>query len=149
MRSFSRLNILDFFSGTPVLAFYFRLLGSNIGSDVCLYPSGADPFMPEPDLVTIGPRTVVDCSSLVCHLNTRGNFVLGKIVIENDCTLRARSRLQQGVIMEEGSQILEKSVAMTGEVLESFSVWQGTPATEWFQYPKSDESTVDDSQQET
>ena len=91
--------------------------------------------MPEPDLVTIGDRSVVDCSSIVCHLNTRGNFELAPIVIDKDCTLRTRSRVQQGVHMEEGSMLLEKSIGMTGEVLDKKSVWQGGPATMWFQYP--------------
>jgi hypothetical protein len=134
LRKLNRLNLLDFFSGTPFLASFFRLHGCTIGKDVCLYPAGADPFMPEPDLVTIGDRCVVDCASIVCHLNTRGNFELSPILMENDCTLRARSRLQSAVQMEQGSQLLEKSLAMTGETLDSFSVWQGAPATLWFQY---------------
>lgn len=90
--------------------------------------------MPEPDLVKMGDRCVVDCASIVCHLNTRGNFELQEIVMENDCTLRTRSRIQQGVYMERGSQLLEKSLALTGEIIESHSVWQGGPASWWFKY---------------
>ena len=113
---------------------YFRWNGASIGKDCCLYPSGADPLMPEPDLVVMGDRCVIDCASLVAHLNTRGNFELAKIVMEDDCTLRTRSRIQQAVYMESGSQLLEKSLAMTGEVIEANSVWQGAPASYWFQY---------------
>lgn len=98
--------------------------------------------MPEPDLVFMGDRCVVDCSSIVCHLNTQGNFELARIVIENDCTLRSRSRVQQGVYMEEGSQLLEKSLAMTGEVIEPYSVWQGGPASWWFQHDKDKDEEV-------
>ncbi|KAL3907604.1 MAG: hypothetical protein SGARI_003458 [Bacillariaceae sp.] len=137
VRKISRLNLLQFISGTPYMNWYFRANGGNVGKDVCLYPAGADPFMPEPDLVTIGDKSVVDCSSIVCHLNTRGNFELAPIVIGKDCTLRTRSRVQQGVHMEEGSMLLEKSIAMTGEVLDKRSVWQGGPATMWFQYPEA------------
>jgi hypothetical protein len=36
--------------------------------------------------------------------------------------------------MEEGSQLLEKSLALTGEIIEANSVWQGGPASWWFQY---------------
>ena len=146
VRKFSRLNFLDFFSGTPFMSTYFRWNGGHIGKDCCLYPAGADPFMPEPDLVYMGDHCVIDCASIVCHLNTRGNFELTKIVLENDCTLRSRSRVQQGVYMEERSQLLEKSLALTGEVIEAYSVWQGDPATWWFQYSQQpqDESPVDD-----
>lgn len=134
IRKISRLNLLEFISGSPYMNWYFRANGGKIGKDVCLYPSGADPFMPEPDLVTIGDRSVVDCSSIVCHLNTRGNFELAPITIGQECTLRTRSRVQQGVIMENGSMLLEKSIAMTGEILDSRSVWQGGPATMWLKY---------------
>jgi len=149
---------------TRYLSFFFPNL-----PDCCLYPSGADPFMPEPDLVTLGDYCVVDCASIVCHLNTRGNFELQRITVEDRyvqakkripagssilrctyssfrllfssrsrCTLRTRSRLQQGVVMETGSQLLEKSLAMTGEIIDARSVWQGGPATQWFRYKDED-----------
>jgi hypothetical protein len=134
IRKFSRFNFLQFFFGTPYMASYFRWNGGTIGKDCCLYPTGADPFMPEPDLVKMGDRCVIDCASIVCHLNTCGNFELKRTTLENDCTLRTRSRIQQAVYMETGSQLLEKSLAMTGEVIEAYSVWQGGPASLCFQY---------------
>jgi hypothetical protein len=137
IRKFSRYTFLQFFFGTPYMSAYFRWNGGDIGKDCCLYPSGADPFMPEPDLVQMGDRCVVDCASIVCHLNTRGNFELIKIIMEDECTLRTRSRIQQGVYMEHGSQLLEKSLALTGEVIEADSVWQGGPASFWFAYDKA------------
>ena len=72
--------------------------------------------------------------SVVCHLNTRGNFELAKITLGNHVTLRTSSRIQQGVQMESGSMLLEKSLAMTGEVIEADSVWQGAPASLLFTY---------------
>jgi LPS sulfotransferase NodH len=57
--------------------------------------------------------------------------------------------------MESGSMLLEKSLAMTGEVIESDSIWQGGPASWWFQYSKKsvpradDQETKDDSFDET
>jgi acyl-CoA synthetase (AMP-forming)/AMP-acid ligase II/acetyltransferase-like isoleucine patch superfamily enzyme len=137
IRSLARMNFLDFLAGTPYMSAFFRLLGSKIGQDCCLYPAGGDPYMPEPDLVEIGHRCVIDCASLVSHLNTRGNFELKKIVIENNVTLRTRSRIQQGVHMEQGSMLLEKSLAMTGEVIEADSVWQGAPAARLMSYDTS------------
>jgi len=141
IRKLGRLNLLQFITGTPFMSWYVRANGGKVGKNCCLYPSGADPFMPEPDLVTIGDFCVVDCASIVCHLNTRGNFELQKIVVEDRCTLRTRSRLQQGVHMESGSQLLEKSLALTGEIIDARSVWQGGPATMWFSY--KDEESAD------
>lgn len=138
IRKLSRLNLLQFIAGTPYMNWYFRCNGGKVGKDCCLYPSGADPFMPEPDLCRFGSGCVIDCASIVCHLNTRGNFELQRIVVEDKCTLRTRSRIQQGVVMETGSQLLEKSLAMTGEVIDSRSVWQGGPASLWFRYKDAD-----------
>ena len=102
--------------------------------------------MPEPDLVLIGDRCVVDMASIVCHLNTRGNFVLKPIRIGKNCTLRAHSRVQQGVVMEDGSQLLEKTLAMTGEIIEGQSVWVGTPAHWWFNYESTSVALGNDGQ---
>jgi hypothetical protein len=41
--------------------------------------------------------------------------------------------------MEQRSQLLEKSLVMTGEVIEANSVWQGGPVPFWFQH--AEEST--------
>jgi acetyltransferase-like isoleucine patch superfamily enzyme len=141
IRSSGRMNFLDFIRGSPYMVTFLRLLGSNIGNDCCLYPTGGDPYMPEPDLVQMGDRCVLDCSSVVCHLNTRGNFELAKIVIENNVTLRTRSRIQQGVHMENGCMLLEKSLVMTGEVIEADSVWQGAPASRLLSYDTSSVGT--------
>jgi hypothetical protein len=52
--------------------------------------------------------------------------------------MRTRSRIQQGIQTETGSQILEKTLAMTGEIIDARSVWQGGPATLWFRYKDED-----------
>jgi hypothetical protein len=138
-----RLSTLDFVAGTPLMDWYFRLLGGSIGKNCCLYPAGGDPYMPEPDLVQISDGVVIDVASIVCHLNTRGNFELVPICLEKNTTMRTRSRAQQGVQIERGAMLLEKSLALTGEVIESGSIWQGSPAqvvTEYKNIPKNDES---------
>ena len=134
IRQLNRTGVLDFLTGTPYLNWYFRLMGCKIGKDCCLYPTGGDPFMPEPDLITIGKRCVVDNAAIVAHLNTRGNFELVRIVIEDHVTLRQRARIQQGVRMENGSMLMEKSLVLTGEEVEADTVWQGSPAVRVFMY---------------
>ena len=142
IRKWNRMGILDYISGSPYMNWFWRLNGCRIGGNVCLYPTGASPYMPEPDLVSIGDRTVVDSASIVCHLNTKGNFELQKITIGKKCTLRAKSRVQQGVVLEDGAQLLEKTLAMTGETIDEGSVWVGTPAKWWFDYESEKDSTT-------
>jgi acyl-CoA synthetase (AMP-forming)/AMP-acid ligase II/acetyltransferase-like isoleucine patch superfamily enzyme len=137
-----RMNTMDFITGSPFMAAFFRALGLKTGKDCCLYPTGGDPYMPEPDLVEMGDRCVIDCASIISHLNTRGNFELSKIIMGNNVTLRTRSRIQQAVHMEENSMLLEKSLAMTGEVIEADSIWVGAPAVRLRSYDTSSISTV-------
>jgi hypothetical protein len=124
------------------MAAYFCLNGGDIGKDCCLYPARADPFMPEPDLVHMGGRCILDCASVVCHLNTRGAFMLKEITLEKDTTLHCCSRVQEAVHVKEGAQLLEKSLAMTGEVIEANSGWKDAPAAFWFQYDMDMEEQV-------
>ncbi|CAJ1970404.1 unnamed protein product [Cylindrotheca closterium] len=140
IRKVQSRSMLDFIAGTPFIDWYFRALGGSVGRNCCLYPSGGDPYMPEPDLVSIGDCVTVDMASIVCHLNTKGNFELVPIHLESFTTLRARSRVQQGVHMESNAMILEKSLALTGEVIESRSIWQGSPAESIAEYDEQTES---------
>lgn len=141
-RDLGLVSFLDLICGTPYMVSYFRLLGGKIGEGCCLYPTGGDPYMPEPDLVEIGDRCVIDCASVVCHLNTSGNFELVKITMENNVTLRTRARIQQGVYMESGSMLLEKCLALTGEVIDADSVWLGAPASRLKSYDSNTVSTT-------
>ncbi len=129
IRHDGRVNLVEFLVGTEFINIFFRLCGCKIGKSCCLYPAGGDPYMSEPDLVEMGDYCLLDTASIICHLNTAGHFALAKITLEDRVTLRARSRIQQGVHMECGSMLLEKSLAMTGEVVDADSVWQGSPAT--------------------
>jgi hypothetical protein len=96
-------------------------------------------------------------------LNTRGIFELAKIVIEHHVTLRSSSSIQEGVVVEAGAMLLEKSLAMTvghyvmplclvqtlrrlyekaaiyrmppAEIIDADSVWQDALAARLFTYP--------------
>lgn len=41
-------------------------------------------------------------------------------------------------VLARGSQLLEKSLAMTGEIIDARSVCQGCPASPWFRYKDED-----------
>ena len=125
-RSMGRINMLTFFFVTPFMSTFVRLQGGKVGKNCCLYPTGGDPVMPELDMVEIGNQVVV------CHLNTGGHFNLEKIIVEDRATLCTRSRIQQGVVVEQGAMLLEKSLTLTGEVLDAKSTWLGSPATRFF-----------------
>ncbi|KAJ3020615.1 UNVERIFIED_CONTAM: hypothetical protein HDU68_010093 [Siphonaria sp. JEL0065] len=123
-------GLLGAVRGSHLLVMYFRALGCNIGENVCLYPTGGDPMMTEPDLISIGSHTVIDQASVVAHINSRGNFDLNELKIGESCVLKTDSRLLSGAEMEEGSKLLEHTLIVGGEVVDSGMVMQGWPASE-------------------
>jgi hypothetical protein len=120
-------NILRGLGGSWYITQYFRFLGADIGKDACLYPQGASPMMTEPELITVGERACVESASLVAHLNTFGILELNPIRIGDLCTVRDKSRVSSGAELLRGSVLLERSLAMPGDVMPEFSVWQGYP----------------------
>ncbi|TPX69966.1 hypothetical protein SpCBS45565_g02004 [Spizellomyces sp. 'palustris'] len=123
-----RRDILDYIRGSWYILQFFRFLGCRIGKRVCLYPTGGDPMMTEPDLITIGDDAAVDNASVVCHLNSKGQFSLNPLVIGAGSVLRANSRLLSGAHMEEDATLLEHTLIVSGDVVESHSVCQGWPS---------------------
>lgn len=58
-----RQHMLGYLQGSAYLVMYFRAHGAQIGRDVCLYPTGSDPMMTEPDLVSIGDNACINTST--------------------------------------------------------------------------------------
>ncbi|KAJ1551606.1 hypothetical protein HK096_007049 [Nowakowskiella sp. JEL0078] len=119
-------ELLEVLRGSWYLVLYFRLLGSNIGKRVCLYPTGADPMMTEADLVTIGDNVMIDNASVICHINSKGQFSLNPLVIREGASMRAQSRLLSGAEMDEDAVLLEHTLILSGDVAAK-GVWQGWP----------------------
>jgi carbonic anhydrase/acetyltransferase-like protein (isoleucine patch superfamily) len=121
---------LDFVRGSALLNAYFRCLGATIESRVLLYPTGGDPMMTEPDLVTLERGACVDEASLVCHVNSRGAFALHPLVVGEGATLRSQSRLLSGAAMEPWSSLQEHTLVLGGDVVPEGVTWQGWPANQ-------------------
>ena len=111
-------GILDHLNGSAYLVWFFRAHGCHIGKDVCLYPTGADPIMTEPELVQIGSRAAIDDASLIAHINSRGQFSLNAVVVSAGATLRAHSRLLSGATMMPHSTLLEHTLVLGGDVVD-------------------------------
>ena len=113
--------------GSEHLCRYFRFKGSKIGRNVCLYPTGADPAMPEPDLATIGDGACINYAHVIAHTNTLGAFALNNILIRERATLCMESRVMGGTSVGADSILLEHTLAMVGDEVERGSIWQGWP----------------------
>lgn len=122
-------GILGMLTGTHWLVLYFRALGGTIGDNCALFANGRPSLMfTEPDLITIGDRTVIDDASVVAHINTRGKFDLNRLEIGERCLMRSGSRLLSGAMMKDDSALLEHTLVMGGDVVEKGWTMQGWPA---------------------
>ncbi|KAI8799704.1 acetyl-CoA synthetase-like protein [Cladochytrium replicatum] len=123
----ARHDFLDLVRGSWYIVAFFRMLGAKIGKRVCLYPTGGDPMMTEPDLVTIHDDACVDRASVICHINSKGQFSLNPLVLGAGSVLRANSRLLSGAETEEDAILLEHTLILSGDVAGT-GLWQGWPA---------------------
>lgn len=143
-------GILGMVTGTHWLVLYFRALGANIGDDCALFANGRPSLMfTEPDLITIGSRTVIDDASVVAHINTRGKFDLNRLEIGERCVLRTGSRLLSGAMMRDDSALLEHTLIMGGDVVEKGWTMQGWPAAQFKGQRVKLTSTIDGRRRES
>ncbi|PWY85535.1 hypothetical protein BO83DRAFT_443384 [Aspergillus eucalypticola CBS 122712] len=130
--SFGGTGILSLLTGTAYLSWFYRAMGAKIGADCALNANG-DPhiFFTEPDLVTLGDRVTVDDASLVCHLNTRGDFELHTLKVGDRSVMRTGSRLLSGASMGKDACLLEHTLVLSGDHVEDGTTLQGWPAEEF------------------
>ncbi|PYI02480.1 acetyl-CoA synthetase-like protein [Aspergillus sclerotiicarbonarius CBS 121057] len=121
--SFGGVGLLPLFSGTAYLCWFYRAMGATIGSDCALAANGDPNILPtEPDLLT------VDDASLVCHLNTRGDFELHPLRVGDRSVMRTGSRLLSGASMGADACLLEHTLVMSGHHVGDGETLQGWPA---------------------
>ncbi|KAL4787173.1 hypothetical protein BJX76DRAFT_345676 [Aspergillus varians] len=127
--SYRGIGVLPMLSGTAYVSLYYRLMGATIGKDCALLANG-DPniLLTEPDMVTLGDRVAVDDASLVCHLNTRGEFELHPLEVGDRSILRTGSRLMSGSSMGSDACLLEHTLVLSGDHVDDKSTMQGWPA---------------------
>jgi non-ribosomal peptide synthetase-like protein len=113
--------------GTPLLPWYFRLLGARIGRRVYAHTTG----LLEWDLVEVKDRVALndDCV-LQTHLFEDRVLKGSRLYIGADCAVGAGSVLLYDSKMEDGAQLDAISLLMKGETLPAGTVWAGLPA-EW------------------
>ncbi|KAJ5683632.1 NRPS-like protein biosynthetic cluster [Penicillium macrosclerotiorum] len=122
-------GVLPMITGSAYLAWYYRFLGAKIGKDCAIHANGTpNIFFTEPDLLSLGDRVAVDDASLVCHLNSRGEFELHTLKVGNRSIMRAGSRLMSGASMGQDACILEHTLVLSGDHVEDGVTLQGWPA---------------------
>jgi non-ribosomal peptide synthetase-like protein len=111
--------------GTPLLPFYFRLMGARIGPGVNMEST----WLTEYDLVSIGAGACLgpDCT-LQTHLFEDRVMKLSTVDLGPGCSVGTDAVVLYGTRMEAGSRLGDLSLLMKGESLPAGSRWHGSPA---------------------
>lgn len=122
------IGILTLISGTAYLPVFYRAMGATVGKDCALAADGnSDILWTEPDLVTFEDRMAADDASVVCHLNTRGEFELHPLRVDDRSVLRSGARLLVGASVGHDACLLEHGLVLAGDHVDNGCTVQGWP----------------------
>jgi len=114
---------LALLNGTPLLSFYFQLLGAKIAQNVVL----ASPLLQVPDLITIGEGSSINTDTRLFASKVEcGMIHLAPVTIGNNCCVGSNSVIMPGACMEDGAELGDQSL-LNGSIPAGES-WNGSPA---------------------
>lgn len=116
---------VNYLGRSPMLGFYYRLLGARIGRDVFLDSTPID----APDCVAIGDRTAFGAAATLacCHVEN-GKLKVGRIDIGDDCYIGVSSVIARNAVMEARSVLDDLSLLPVGGRIAAGEQWAGSPA---------------------
>jgi non-ribosomal peptide synthetase-like protein len=114
------------FVGTPLAAFFYRLLGARIGKRVYL---GA--ALEDPDLVTIEEGASISSSASLGTQGVEGGRLhLRRVHIGKDAYVGAQSIVSGGARLGDGTKLHPLSCLTEGTVAPPGTEWRGSPAVQ-------------------
>jgi non-ribosomal peptide synthetase-like protein len=116
---------IDYMAGTPLLNWYYRLMGARIGANVHLGSCA----LAATDLVEIGDDTCIGCDTdLPAYAVEDGLLKFGPVKIGRACFIGNGSVLREGTVMEDGAKLEELSCLPRGCAVPAGERWAGSPA---------------------
>ncbi len=111
------------FGGTPLMSWWYRAKGTQIGKAVCIFGG----VVMEADLTTIGDYTCVE-GFLQTHLFEDRVMKLGEVRIGSDCTVGNESCVLYSSEMGDCSSLADLSLIMKSETFLPNHHYRGIPA---------------------
>ncbi|MCU4177925.1 Pls/PosA family non-ribosomal peptide synthetase [Bosea sp. BH3] len=115
---------IKWLQGTPVMRFYWRLLGAKVGRDVIIsdYEAGAI------DLIEIGEGTSFGSKTTFANGEAIGDkLILGRITIGKDVSAGASVVLGHGSVIGDHAEIGDLTAIPPGLQVGEGEIWDGTP----------------------
>jgi non-ribosomal peptide synthetase-like protein len=126
VKTLIRVNPMTLFTGSPLHLLYLRALGAKIGKGAVVL----SPFVAAaPDLLTIGPRTVVrEEAWLLCYRAEAGRIRLGPVTLGADVVVAEKTVLDIDTTIGDGGRLGHCSSLQPGERVPTGQYWHGSPA---------------------
>jgi len=119
------ISPISYFTGTPVMNVFLRLLGAKIGKDCYINTSSISAF----DLFKLGDNVSICTDSHIKGFNISEGYIhIGNIEIGNDCFVGTRCCISQNSSMKSNSSMEDLSLLPEGTVIPENEHWGGSPA---------------------
>ncbi len=117
---------LTLLKGTPLLPFYYRLMGARIGRHAHIETH----FLHTPYLITLGDAVSIGPSTQLFPYEVRDGFLhLRRVRIGLRCYIGSNSVIMPGARMQDESLLGDQSLLPADEVIPAGECWAGSPAS--------------------
>ncbi|RDJ20080.1 amino acid adenylation domain-containing protein [Bosea caraganae] len=116
---------IKWLQGTPVMRFYWRLLGAKVGRDVIIsdYEAGAI------DLIEIGEGTALGSKTTFANGEAVGDkLILGRITLGRDIYAGSSVVFGHGSVIGDHAEIGDLTAIPAGTQVGKAEIWDGSPA---------------------
>ena len=109
---------------SPICNAYYRLAGAKLGKGVQINTINLN----DPSAVTIGDNVVIGGRSVINgHLVEKGQLVLARVHLEDNCLIGAGTTIQPGVRVGAGAVIATNGLVGKWKEIPAGEVWGGLP----------------------
>ncbi len=116
---------VSYMAGTPLLNWYYRLMGAKIGANVHL---GSDTLAAY-DLIAIGDDTCIGCDTEVAGFTVEGGWLkIGSITIGRSCSIGNRAVVSENTVIGDNARLDDLSLLPQGATLPTGEHWAGSPS---------------------
>ena len=115
----------SYFTGTPIITNFYRLLGAKIGKNTYINSHTASAF----DILSIGDNVSICTDTHIKGFEIKDGYLhIGSIEIEDECFVGTRCCISENTKMERNSSLEDLSLLPTGCIIPANENWQGSPA---------------------
>ncbi|HVX11672.1 MAG TPA: Pls/PosA family non-ribosomal peptide synthetase [Pirellulales bacterium] len=116
---------IDYLAGTPLLSFFYRLMGAKIGANVHLSTDNCLAY----DLLEIGDDSSIgEESSLAGCTVEHGRLRIGPVRIGRRVFVGTRAVVRECTVIEDDGRLENLSLLPRGATIPCGETWQGSPA---------------------